>query len=80
MPGRTEALRARNKAIFEVLYATGIRLSELVGLNVDDLDTNHQYLRVLGKGRKERIVPLGEYALGQPAYVLPEIPRSASAG
>lgn len=63
MPGRTEALRARNKAIFEVLYATGIRLSELVGLNVDDLDTNHQYLRVLGKGRKERIVPLGEYAL-----------------
>ena len=63
MPGSNEALRARNKAIFELLYATGIRLSELVGLNVDDVDTTHHYVRVLGKGRKERIVPLGEYAL-----------------
>lgn len=63
MPGRTEALRARNRAIFELLYATGIRLSELVGLDVDDLDPAHHYVRVLGKGRKERIVPVGEYAM-----------------
>ena len=63
MPGRTEALQARNRAIFEVLYSTGIRLSELVGLDLADVDTVHRYLRVLGKGRKERIVPLGEYAL-----------------
>lgn len=63
MPGGTRALQARNKAIFEVLYSTGIRLSELVGLDMDDFDNSSRYLRVLGKGSKERIVPLGEYAL-----------------
>lgn len=63
MPGRTPELQARNKAIFEVLYASGIRLSELVGLDLDDVDFSHRFLRVLGKGSKERIVPLGEYAL-----------------
>lgn len=63
MPGKSPALKARNRAIFEVLYATGIRLSELVGLNVDDLDEANRYLRVMGKGAKERIVPLGEYAV-----------------
>ena len=63
IPGKTKALQARNTAIFEVLYSTGIRLSELVGLNVHDLDPSNHYLRVMGKGSKERIVPLGEYAL-----------------
>lgn len=63
LPGKSPALQARNQAIFEVLYASGIRLMELVGLDLDDLDTSNQYLRVLGKGSKERIVPLGEHAL-----------------
>ncbi|NMB00011.1 MAG: tyrosine recombinase XerC [Firmicutes bacterium] len=63
MPGKTKALQERNRAIFEVLYGTGIRVSELVGLNVGDFDASNHYLRVMGKGSKERIVPLGEYAL-----------------
>lgn len=63
IPGQSPALQARNRAIFEVLYGAGIRLSELVGLTVQDLDMANGYMRVLGKGSKERIVPLGEYAL-----------------
>ena len=62
-PGGNEALQARNRAIFELLYSSGLRVSELVGLNLNDLDLNNQYLRVMGKGRRERAVPLGEYAL-----------------
>ncbi|MDI9418583.1 MAG: tyrosine recombinase XerC [Firmicutes bacterium] len=56
-------LGMRDRAIFELLYATGIRLSELVGLNVDGVDLDMGYVRVYGKGRRERIVPLGEYAV-----------------
>lgn len=62
-PGHSPALQARNRAIFEVLYGTGIRLAELVGLDLKDFDYGNHYLRVLGKGSKERIVPVGEYAL-----------------
>src|SRR5689334_13119054 len=53
------ALGARDVAILEVLYATGIRVGELCGLDVDDLDRERRVLRVLGKGRKERTVPYG---------------------
>ncbi|HYJ80671.1 MAG TPA: tyrosine recombinase XerC [Longimicrobiaceae bacterium] len=49
----------RNLAVMELFYATGMRLSELQGLNVTDLDVVSDRARVLGKGRKERIVPLG---------------------
>ena len=56
-------LGKRNRAIFEVLYSTGIRVSELVGLNVSDIDFNQKIIRVLGKGNKERIVPVGEKAM-----------------
>ncbi len=63
MPGKSPALQGRNRTMFEVLYATGIRVAELVGLDVQDVDDKNQYLSVLGKGSKERIVPLGEYAL-----------------
>jgi len=54
---------ARNLAILETLYATGCRVSELVGMDIDKLDTVSGAIMVLGKGSKERIVILGEYAI-----------------
>lgn len=54
---------ARNRAIFETLYSCGIRVSELVGLNVQDVDATAGTLKVLGKGGKERLVPIGRNAL-----------------
>lgn len=56
-------LGVRNHAIVELLYSSGLRLSELQGLNVPDVDLISQRVRVLGKGRKERIVPLGGAAM-----------------
>jgi tyrosine recombinase XerC len=53
----------RDKAIFEILYSTGIRVSELVGLNVDDVDFIGNIIKVRGKGKKERMVPIGDQAL-----------------
>lgn len=52
----------RDLAVIELLYATGIRVGELVGLDVDDLDRERNVVRVLGKGRKERTVPFGRPA------------------
>ncbi|GGT49609.1 tyrosine recombinase XerC [Actinomadura citrea] len=52
----------RDLAVLEVLYGTGVRVSELCGLDVDDLDTGRRTVRVLGKGGRERTVPLGEPA------------------
>ncbi len=53
----------RDRAIFETLYSTGIRVSELAALNVSDVDDEKGLIRVLGKGKKERIVPVGQKAL-----------------
>ncbi len=53
----------RNKAMLELIYATGLRVSELVNLKVNDIDFEMCTLRVLGKGNKERIVPIGSVAL-----------------
>ncbi len=50
---------ARDQAMFEVLYGCGIRIGELVGIDVADVDLTNHELRVFGKGRKERVVPLG---------------------
>ena len=52
----------RDRAILELLYASGLRVSELAGLDLGDIDRKGQMLRVLGKGRKERVVPYGAKA------------------
>lgn len=60
----------RDKAIFEVLYSTGMRVSELVGLDIEDVDFIGNIVRVMGKGKKERIIPIGDTALAAlQAYV-----------
>ncbi len=62
------AIELRDSAIMELLYATGIRVSELCGLDVDDVDQSRRTVRVLGKGGKERVVPVGipaERAVGR---------------
>ncbi|SDX68681.1 integrase/recombinase XerC [Modestobacter sp. DSM 44400] len=53
------AVRLRNALVVELLYASGVRVGELVGLDVDDIDPARRLVRVLGKGRKERSVPFG---------------------
>jgi integrase/recombinase XerC len=57
--GQDEALALRDSAIIELLYATGIRVSELCGLDLGDLDEERRTVRVLGKGNRERTVPAG---------------------
>jgi integrase/recombinase XerC len=57
-----DPLALRDRLIVELLYATGIRVSELCGLDIDDVDRTHRLLRVLGKGNKQRSVPYGEPA------------------
>jgi integrase/recombinase XerC len=56
-------LGSRNRAIFETLYSSGIRVSELAGLNSSDVDFSSAVVRVLGKGNKQRIIPIGQKAL-----------------
>ncbi len=58
----TDPLSRRDRAILEVLYGTGLRIGELSGSSLSDLDLDAGLLRVFGKGSKERIVPLGRYA------------------
>ena len=62
-PDTSELLGIRDRAILEVLYATGLRVSELIGLKLNDLHLSMGLLQTLGKGEKERIVPLGDLAI-----------------
>ncbi len=62
-PSDADVLGRRDRAMLETLYSTGIRVSELVALNIADLDLSGEALKVRGKGKKERIVPLGAHAL-----------------
>ncbi len=57
-----DLITVRDRAIFELFYSSGIRLQELVGANVNDVNLVEKLIRVLGKGSKERIVPIGSYA------------------
>jgi len=79
--GADDPVALRDAVVLELLYASGVRVSELVGLDVDDVDRGRRLLRVLGKGRKERSVPYGvpaEAAIdawlsrGRPALVVPD--------
>jgi integrase/recombinase XerC len=75
-----EELGVRDKAIMELFYSSGLRLSELTGLNLGDVDLKDRTVRVLGKGSKMRIVPLGRYAAEAITRWLAERPALAAAG
>ncbi|MCF2706513.1 site-specific tyrosine recombinase XerD [Arcanobacterium haemolyticum] len=71
----------RDRALLEILYGTGARISEAVGLAIDDIDTDARTIRLFGKGRKERILPLGAYALeALDAYIVRGRPELAKHG
>ncbi|MCB1738106.1 MAG: site-specific tyrosine recombinase XerD [Gammaproteobacteria bacterium] len=71
-PDLDDVLGLRDRAMLEVLYACGLRVSELVALRIDELNTRQGVVRVVGKGGKQRLVPLGEVALDWLARYLNE--------
>ncbi|MFT4186838.1 MAG: site-specific tyrosine recombinase XerD [Micrococcaceae bacterium] len=80
-PNLDDVTGLRDKAILEFLYSTGARISEVVNLNVDDITENTDLVRFLGKGNKERIVPIGSYAQEAIAnYLVRARPSFASHG
>ena len=58
-----DAFSYRNKAMLELMYSSGLRVSELINASIHDIDTSNCIIRIMGKGSKERIVPLGDYAI-----------------
>lgn len=59
----TDSFSYRNKAMLELMYSSGLRVSELVNVKIHDIDVSNCIIRIMGKGKKERIVPLGDYAI-----------------
>lgn len=59
----TDPLLVRDRAMFELIYSSGLRLSELTGINLNDIKRQDRQLRVLGKGNKERVLPIGQKAI-----------------
>ncbi len=59
----TDKYSYRNKAMLELMYSSGLRVSELINLKVTDIDLDMALIRIFGKGSKERVIPLGEYAV-----------------
>jgi integrase/recombinase XerC len=79
-PDDRDLLGARDRAILETLYSTGIRVSELVGINHGDIDEPGQALIVRGKGRRERIVPLGTHAMAALTHYLKMLRQQSAEG
>jgi integrase/recombinase XerC len=78
IPGGT-LLEARNRAMFETLYSCGLRVSELAGLNPADLRVQDGFVRVRGKGNRERLVPIGTRALAAIRHYRERLPEKPSA-
>lgn len=75
-----EELSVRDKAMMELFYSSGLRLSELVGLDLQDIDLADRVVRVLGKGSKTRVVPVGRHAAEAIVRWLPERTKIATIG
>src|SRR5947209_2512899 len=75
------ALALRDRALLELLYGTGARISEAVGLHIDDLDLTENTVRLTGKGDRQRRGPVGSYAAAAlSAYLVRSRPLLAAAG
>ncbi|WP_417596896.1 site-specific tyrosine recombinase XerD [Oceanospirillum sp.] len=72
-PDRSDPIQARDGCMLELLYATGLRVSELVGLTAGQISMQQGVVRVTGKGQKERMIPLGEAAQDELCYYLKNI-------
>jgi integrase/recombinase XerD len=75
-PNISITIEKRDKAMIEMLYATGMRISELTGLKITDIDTNRLVVKVLGKGSKERLIPYGEKAADSLNSYIKDRPKS----
>jgi integrase/recombinase XerD len=75
-PNISIPIEKRDKAMIEMLYATGMRISELTGLKITDIDTNRLVVKVLGKGSKERLIPYGEKAADSLNSYIKDRPKS----
>lgn len=72
-PAESAVAGIRDRAILELLYGAGLRVSELVRLDLDSIDLSYGYVRVLGKGGKERLIPLGRMAIAAVAVYLHKV-------